>query len=379
VIDWMDRAPARLVGPPDPIALEALLLQLRAIGLASRDVQAKTLLRGIVDARGAFPIASGRPGADRDLVRVAAAALRDLDGPVPGGRPVEPTPVRVRFDPWRDWLDAEPAGGIVPPAATTRRLADLDGELARMTTSESRCVVLARLAAAVPRAEADARFEQLGAGLFAGARLRFTGESLCRISAALTIEGVAIERRARFMIRLLALTDIGPYDSAADEGGNSVLPDAGYVAMLVARHLARHPEWIDQNAELRTVVTAAARQPLGSNANADEMLGLLQPVFDHLLTKAERSDATAIAHAWIATIRETVTRKDVHYIYGIDAAEARMFTLAEVAPALGLAAEADALFAEIAASPMPSPGHKYMHPGVVRAAQIARVALSSRP
>jgi len=379
VTEWTDRAPARLAGPPDPIALEALLLQLRAIGLAARGVQAKTLLRGIVDARGAFPIASGRPGADRDLVRVAAAALHDLDGPVPGGRPSEPTPVRARFDPRRDWLDGEPANGTVSPAATTRRLADLDGELARMTSSESRCAVLARLAAAVPRAEADTRFEQLGAAVFAGARLRFTGESLCRISAALAVEGVTIERRARFMIRLLALTDTGPYDSAADGGGVSVLPDSGHVAMLVARHLARHPEWVDQSAELRTVVVAAARQPLGASANADEMLGVLQPVFEHVLAGAERSDAIAIATAWIATIRETVTRKDVHYIYGIEAAEARMFALAELAPTLGLAAEAGALFAEIAASPMPSSGHKYMHPGVVRTAQIARVALASRP
>ncbi len=378
VTKWIDQAPVRLAGPADPIALEVLLVQLRAIGLAARGEPAQTLLRSIVDARGGFPITSGQPGADRDLVRVAAAALHDSDGETKGW-PLEPTPVRARFDPWRDWLDGEPAGGTVSPEAVKRRLADLDGELARMTSSASRCAVLARLAAAVPRGDADVRFEQLVAPVFDGARLRFGRESLCRISAALTLDGVALDRRARFMTRLLAQTSIGPYDGATDDGGFSVLPDAGQVAMLVARQVALHPEWIDQSAELRSVVAAAARQPLGANAGADEMLGVLQPAFERLLAGAERSDGIAIATAWIATIRETVTRTDVNYIYGIEAAEARMFTLAELAPSLGLGVEARALFIEIAASPMPSPGHKYVHPEVVRAAQIARVALDSRP
>lgn len=376
VTEWIDRAPARLAGAADPIALEALAVQLRAIGRAGGE-PARPLLRSIVEARGVFPIASGVPGADRDLVRVAAAALHDLDVAVTGN-PAEPTPMRARFDPWRDWLDREPAGGTPAREATTRRLAELDGELARMTSSDSRCAVIARIAEAVPLSDADARFDQLGAPLFDGDRLRFSGESLCRISAMLELEGVAVDRRARFVVGLLGLKDIGPYRNDGDSGV-TVLPDEGHVAMLVARHLAKHPEWIDQSAELRAVVAAAARQPLGANANADEMLGILRPVFERLLAGADRTEAIAIATAWIATIRETVARKDVHYIYGIQAAEARMFALAELAPSLGLTEQARALFAEVAASPMPSPGHKYMHPGVVRAAQIARVALASRP
>lgn len=56
-----------------------------------------------------------------------------------------------------------------------------------------------------------------------------------------------------------------------------------------------------------------------------------------------------------------------------------MFALAEHAPALGLAGEAAARVADIAASLLPSPSHKNMHPAVVRAAQIARTALASRP
>lgn len=380
-----------LAGAPDPVALEALLVRLEILGrhAAPRGLAPETraLLDEVIAARGRFALTSGVPGADRDLVRLAAAARHDLDHP-PEGVARRPSPQRTVFDPRRDALELEPAGGRVSADQAAARLATLDAELARMTRSSSRCAVIVRLASWVPVEEADRRFDALSAPVFRGDEILTSAESTCRIVAALSLPGVAIERRARFLSRMLRAANARPYDSQGDDGGGHIPGPAGipvYVSAPAARQLAGHLAWIDASPQLRTDLAELALAPLGTGAGDDELRVELQPAFEHLLAfhakaapGADRQEAVAILEAWMATIRTIVPRDDLGYIYAHDAAIARLLAIAELAPRFGLTEPARALLAEVAAAPLPSPRQAYLHPALVRAAGISLAALGDQ-
>ena len=351
---------ARLDRAPDPVAVEVVIGRLDSL-VAGPDAAA-----AIIAAHGRVPLATGIPGADRDLFRAALGTKLEPSG----GHVFEPPTVRRAFDPWADWLDREPANGKLPATTIALRLGELDRELDHATRADSRCGVVREIAA---WASGDARFDALIAPLIAGGQLHASTEAHCRIAAALALDGVSPERRTELLVRLLTEAPLA-YDRAGDDDGAGEVrsTEPTVFASIAAHALATHPEWITD--ALRPALVARATAPLGGPAADDEIHLALEPAFAHLLAGP---DGAAIARAWLADLPRIARDTKPTSIYPSEAAATEILALAEAAPGLGLADDARAMFADIAAIPTPDPAMRYTHPTVVRAATIALATMEA--
>ncbi|MEO8703149.1 MAG: hypothetical protein ABI867_24095 [Kofleriaceae bacterium] len=314
----------RIHAPGDAMANAIALRQ-----LALLDDRGMALLDEIIAARGRLPISAGSAAATRDLLRTAIATRAAVRERALGVEPLFAAP-HDRFD-LTAWFDREPAGWKPSAAETARRVAQLDGELARLTRPEPRCFVLAELARWVPATEGNARFAAMTAT---------ADDDQCRIAAALALPGVDRGRRARFLIPIFA--------------GES------YAA---ARALAVHPDWLDDSPDLRAAVVAIAVAPLGGETTDRRALEL-QPAAEHVLTPA-------IARAWLVSIDAVAHDGNPTSIYATEVSAARMLAVAERAREFGLDGEARRLFARILTMPAPSPAARYTHVTMVKAAALA--------
>ncbi|WP_437751791.1 hypothetical protein [Sorangium sp. So ce1389] len=359
---WLPDLARRLDGPADRVALELVLRRLADVGTyAARfgvGPEARALVERVLAARGELPLTQGLAGAARDLAEVARGALHDLDVPQrsPAGADLPP-PRRDRFRVWADWLDAEPAGGKVPPADALARVRDLDGELAALRFSAPRCRVIEELGQWLPPDEASRRFDALVAPVLDGDRVRLSTETLCRMRVALRLDGVDEARRVRLLLRLLSATpaQIGPRDTRGDEPRPALgAPlDEEPVGEVAARALARNLGWIDRHAGLRAWLEAQALAPVPPGARARERWSILQPAFERVLAlhasggpEARPEAARAIVRAWMASIRAAEAQQGAAHASAGEIAGARLRALGEHGRRAGLAEEVGAFLGE---------------------------------
>ncbi|MRG95416.1 hypothetical protein [Polyangium spumosum] len=351
----------RLDGPPDPATLELVLLQVADAGVFGvrfgLEREARALVGGILAAKGELPLTRGVPGAARDLVEITRGALFDLDTPQKSvGVRDRPRPRRRRFDPRKDWLDAEPAGGKVPEAAALARVRDLDGELATLRFNAPRCYVLGELGRWMPPAEASRRFDAFVAPIFEGDRIRLDTETVCRMRVALDFEGVEEARRVKLLVRLLTAKpeEVLPRDRSRDEHG----PAIGYPVYeqplwsVAARALLEHPEWIERHAEVRAWLEEKALAPIPIDAATAEVWSHFQPSFDRVITfhasgapGASMETARALLRAYMRPV-DPADLKKVSHIYFGEVVAARLRALGEYGRRVELVPEVTAYLEE---------------------------------
>ena len=351
----------RLDGPADPAALELVLLQITDLGTFGvrfgLEREARALVGGILAAKGEVPLTQGLPGAARDLAERARAALFDLDTPQKSVSAIHtPRPRRKRFDPKKDWLDAEPAGGKPSEAAAMARVRDLDGELETVSFNAPRCYVLRELGQWMPPAEASRRFDAFIAPIFEGERIRLDGESVCRMYVALGLEGVAEERRVKLLVKLLTAKpeQVGPRDRSRDEHGPSIAyaVDEQPLWSVSANALLEHPEWIEKHAEVRAWLETQAVLPIPLDHATAEVWVDFQTSFERLIefhtsgaSGASMDTARAIVRAFMQPVDPADVKKVSHIYFG-DVVVARMRALGDYGRRVGLVPEVTAYLEE---------------------------------
>ncbi|WP_437284142.1 hypothetical protein [Sorangium sp. So ce406] len=339
---WLPDLARRLDGPADRVALELAIRRLADVGTyAARfgvGPEARALVERVLAARGELPLTQGIAGGARDLAEVARGALHDLEVPQRSLAGADlPPPRRDRFRVWRDWLDAEPAGGEVPAADALARIRDLDAELAALRFDAPRCRVIEELGQWLPPDEASRRFDALVAPVFDGERIRPSAEALCRTRVALRLAGVDEARRVKLLLRLLSATPL----------------DADSVGTVAARALAEHLGWIDRHADLRAWLEAQALAPIPLDLEAARRWSLLQPAFERALAlrapggpSARPETAAAIVRAWMESIRAAEAQQGATHLVVGEVVRARLRALADHGRDAGLAEEVGAFLGE---------------------------------
>ncbi|WP_437669320.1 hypothetical protein [Sorangium sp. So ce131] len=369
---WLPDLARRLSGPADRASLELVLLRLADVGTYAAGLgagpEARALVGDIVARRGELPIAQGIPGAARDLAEVARGALHDLEAPQasaseaalpPASEAALPPPRRDPFSVWRDWLDAEPAGGKVPAADALARVRDLDGELASLRFYAPRCRVIEELGQWLPPDEAPRRFDALVAPAFDGDHIRVSTETLCRLGVALRLSGVDEARRVKLLLRLLSAApeQIGARDRSGDERGPAMgwPADEEPVGEVAARALARNLGWVERHADLRAWLAQAAAAPIPTGRAAAARWSMLQPAFERVVAwhtsgapDARPEAAAAILRAWMESLRagKAAAGATATHLPAVEVANARLRALGELGRRAGLAEEVGAFLAE---------------------------------
>ncbi|AUX44652.1 uncharacterized protein SOCE26_061180 [Sorangium cellulosum] len=359
---WLPDLARRLAGPADRASLELVLLRLADLGTYAARLGAGPEARALVDdllaRRGELPIAQGIPGAARDLAEVARGALHDLEAPQPSvSEAALPPPRRDPFSVWRDWLDAEPAGGKVPAADALARVRDLDGELASLRFYAPRCRVIEELGQWLPPDEASRRFDALVAPAFDGEHIRVSTETLCRLGVALRLGGVDEARRVKLLLRLLSAApeQIGARDRSGDERGPAMgwPADEEPVGEVAARALARNLGWVERHVDLRAWLAQAAAAPVPSGRAAAARWSALQPAFERVIAwhtsgapDARPETAAAILRAWMESLRAGKVAEGATHLHGVEVANVRVRALGEHGRRAGLAEEIGAFLAE---------------------------------
>jgi hypothetical protein len=361
---WLPDVERRLKGPADRVSLELVLSRLADLGTyatrfgAAREVRA--LCEGILAVRGELPLTQGIAGASRDLCEVARGAIQDIDAP---GKPSvtgasDPlTPRHDRFNPRKDWLDLEPAGGQVSEADALARVHDLDTELNGLHYFTPRCYVIQQLGEWLPPGEAARRFDGIIAPIFEEDRIRISSETVCRMRVALELEGVDEARRVKLVLMLLATPQdkVEPRDLSGEERhafyGWPAEEDPA--RLMAARSLARHLDWIDRHADLRAWLSAQALSPIPLPHAPAETWSILQPAFeraidDHLAGGPDAAPemGRGILKAWMDSIRAAEAARNVSHIYVGQVMRARIRALGDRGRRAGLAAEVGAFLEE---------------------------------
>lgn len=259
---WIDDVRRRVGAPGDAISAELAIGRTFLIGAHAPDhglgSDASRLVDDVLKKKGAVPLAAGDAERQRALYAVAAAARFDLDHPKRG---IHRTPrlyegaTQRAAEGTSEMLVRGELRSSLRDATAAARTKDLEAERDRIRYEHARCYVLRELAQAAPPASADARFDEIVAPILAGGRvtLTFANDGVCRLDAALAMEGVAEKRRIELLSRVLRAKDatIAPHACA----GNAPSPMFGSAEddrlELRLGLVARHPEWLDTSAELR--------------------------------------------------------------------------------------------------------------------------------
>ncbi len=339
---WLGWIRASLDHPFDPVTFELVCARLDTAGRYARlvrlDSDVRALAEAVIGTRGDVALTRGVPGASLDLLRAALGTRYDLDHMTRPQTVGMPRTHRM-YDPWASLRD------------DPRPL----------------------------RADANDRFAALAAPLLRRP-MPFDASTYGRIRDAFAVRGVDRDRRAALLASLLTLRDgdVARYDASRDDE-MTVVPH-GPTALMheAARALAAEPDWI-AHPKIAEVVAQLARRPFdpSGDLDRDEPLLTLQPVAADLLRARAASDvpsAVAIARAWMTSVRSILPRVDNTY-YASPVAGARLISLAEVAPRLGIVDDVRALCAAVIAAPLPHESLQHVHADLVRSATVARDTL----
>lgn len=313
---WIQDISRRLAGPPDRIGLELVLSRIFDLGrLASRvgipAEEMRALLGPIVAKKGELPLTRGIPQGAHDLAEIARDALYAVENPPDRSVYYEPpSPRRERFD-FRHHLGVrEPANGLPSTDERRSRLRDLDGELGVLRMNHARCWVMGQIVRWSPPDEGARRFDALVAPIFDGDRIRFSTETLCRISASLDLEGVDDQRREKLMVDLLSSPPehLGARDMSADGRGAIGVENGEEIRITTAPVLSRHLDLIERAPDLRSWLEAQAVSPVSAQHGRAHALALLQPAFERVIALDLASDQTRetgrkILRSWMESIR----------------------------------------------------------------------------
>ncbi|MFO0677035.1 MAG: hypothetical protein U0169_10890 [Polyangiaceae bacterium] len=351
VRSWLEDIPRRLAGAPDPVGLELCLLRISdlgrltaRIGLESRELHA--LLDPVVAGKGEVSLTRGIDHGAHDLAEVARAALYDADDPPDRAFHHEPPPPRrKRFDVRAYLDDGEPANGRPTLGVMQRRVDDLDAELRGLQWNPARCWVVREIARWSPPEDAPRRFDALIAPVFAGDRVRFSTETMCRVTSSLELEGVDDARRAKLVLDLLAAPRerFDPRDHSAD-GRGAFGVEEDEVRSVVARALSGNLQLVDRDPALRSWLVAEAQRAVPGREGIHST-ALLQPAFERALVSSDRETARTILRAWmqsIGTIEASIAAKTVTNVYPLQILEDRVRALGDFGKRADLVPEIDA-------------------------------------
>ena len=354
----------RLQGSPDPATLEIALVRLSDAGFFAvrfgHESAARGLVKTILDAKGDVPLTRGVPGAARDLAERARMALFDLDTPQEhvGGSDA-PLARRRAFDPRRDWLDKEPAGGVPKEADRLARVKALDEEMAAVKYNVPKCYLWNQLREWLSPAEMEARFDGMVTGTYSGNEgFRLTTESLCLLRSALDMEGAPVEKRIALLLRLFRAPrpTVGSWDHALDETGPAIAwpMEDDQFRQTAAGELDKHLAWIERSEELRTWLEQRALEAIPTEYPPAMTFHELERAFDRLVAfhlsgapGASPEIAKGIVRTWIATTRDAMHAPPATHIYFGQVRDARIRALGEYGRAAGLRDEVAAFLGEL--------------------------------
>src|SRR5262249_9099238 len=131
------------------------------------------------------------------------------------------------------------------------RVVELEAERKTARFDHARCYLLEELAEVVAPADAEKRFDELLAPIFAGPRvdLRQRGDILCRVRVALSMRDVPAPRRVGALVRILSAE--APVLAPRCEGSHAIRPPDEDRYELLHALLTEHQTWIDTSSELR--------------------------------------------------------------------------------------------------------------------------------
>lgn len=363
-----ERIAAALAAQPSPVTLEL------ALELLHRASPGPVVDR-VIALHGAMPVAAGIPGAAVDLYRTALAVLPSARH----GSTIAPT--RTPFDPWKDWLDLEPARGTVPEAVSEARLDHFDGDLARVDKTEMRCLLYHQIARWTPDALGLARFEKLVQPVIEGSAndpiFANTYEARCEIGAALSLTAsTARDRQVWLATQLLRDgTQFKPYDFKRDKFDSMTVlhtDDQSY-KRLAAYAIAEHPEW---DAQLGPVLDRYAMEPV--TRQNEELIHAIEPALERYLRAAPADDARRMAHAWLKSVEKIARNGEITSIWPGELAEGRIYAVAAVADKLDIRDEVELALGEIEHIPLPNESLKLVQPRITEAAAIVLASLPQR-
>jgi len=385
---WVPDMRRRLHGRADPLSLEIVLQRILPLGVfgawyGTAD-EARKVMESVIAARGDLPITRGIPGAARDLAVAARTALFYLENPCPYPSLPEnelPPPARKVYRPDEVWL-ADPAPARVAGEAVAARMRDLDRDLAELKFAEPRCHVLREQASWVPRGDADRLFDALVAPLSRGGKVALSSETLCRMRVATGLRAASESKRVGLVLQWLRAepADIADYDSSRDDIQSGVAYDEskGHVPVLAAWLLFENLEWIERHADLRAWLLKHAQtpDPYARQPILPTTWEAVQPAYERLLSfhasghpEANREDGRAILLSWIDAARDIMARGASFHPW----LRRKLYALADFAGRYGLREQAQALFDDIARSPVP-PRPAYDHSYRLSDADNATVA-----
>ena len=356
VSSWLEDIPRRIHGAPDPVGLELCLRRIFDLGRLAVRIGLETgelhaLLDPIIAQRGEVPLTRGIDQGAHDLAEVAREALYDVQElPPDHSHYYEPPPPRRKRFSVREYLDGnEPANGRPTVEAMQRRVGDLDSELQTLRMNQARCWVLDEIARWSPPGEGPRRFDALIAPVFDGDRVRFSTETMCRVTSSLELEDVDDQRRAKLVLHLLAAPPqrIDPRDYSADGRGVFGIEE-DEVRSVAAGALAGRLELVDRDPALRSWLTAEAQRQVPGR-EAIHSTAILQRAFERALAVSDRETARAVLRAWMASIRTVeaaIKAKTITNIYPLEILRDRIRALGDFGKRADLVPEIEAFLRE---------------------------------
>jgi hypothetical protein len=358
----------RLAEPSDTSSLGLVFSQ--CVELSSRSASFgirepfRALAQRTIDARGSFPLTRGVPGAARDLVALAIlAGNHDVDAAKTLAQwgedvafPSLPGFARA------EWALKDRTEIVLPDPVVEDRLRNLDDELVHATPPETPpccasdirsgclffcdnrvpplCALLGERAALTPAIESDRFFERL---------LSFdTGPYSCALQAALGMNGVAVERRAR-----------AAFEAIGEPGTK---PTSSFAALAAGLSIAEHPNWVDAIEPLRAWL---ARQALTEGqgtawsgedpfpAWGEHVWLAWRPVLNRLVfvdsaspARERQQRARSIVAHWIELLRHGPGAAP-----SVGLETSLLLSVVALAPRVGLQVEASTLIAQAYARP----------------------------
>ena len=362
---WIHDIERRLAGPPSTLSLGLVLSEW--VELASHSDRLgvagplRALARRVIDAHGAFPLTRATDGAARDLVVLAilaASGATDQGKCLTQWSPDVPFPSLPGFA-RTAWALEDPTAMFFAESVAARRLRELDTEIERLAPIQGTCIGEAGLTACFalhrpwgPFAcsllrERATLTPVADEGRFYDKLLSVDRDSLvCAYGAALRMDGVAADRRAR-----KALEALGPPGIAA-------MPDYG--AIDAAMTIAEHPFWVDRDEALHTWL---AREALaegdawygGTPLSVRELEVWLawRPILNRMVlvdsssrAPEERQRARAIVARWLDLLQAGPGGAP-----SVALEDALLLSIVALAPRVGLEREAGSLIAGAFARP----------------------------
>ncbi len=341
---WLTDVQAAIDAPADEMRFELVLRQVRLLGaIADSDGASRrfdAVLSRIIDADGTLPITRGNEAWARDLTIWARDARRDLEDTTRNFlyQTQLPYPARKETD-VSGWVFDAPTEMSWPDAELTERIRQLDDEIENAGSPAVQCRLLEQRNEWTPNAERRGWYERL---------LRDSESSGCGFYLALDSDAVAEATITRLIADAVREDPYGRSIRTRLAGSSSPADAARFV-------LSTHLHWIRNDPKLRETVffDALGEQPdyLWSGGNTIDSIDheKCRLAYQRAIHTAVEQDAVGplnrqqlarevVAH-WIEMV-PILFEHTFSGVYAYDLRTALLYSVAELAPRLGLSKQA---------------------------------------